>query len=118
MDLIDICLFCVTSCLDLNKVKFPLKISDQAWWLKVQVLKHRGKSSRNKRDNGPKDMEVDHVVVVHSDLSSKACQPKDVSTKDDLPVESGTSVQTSNPTKLFLAFPMFQQRTMLDISRT
>ena len=63
-----------------KKVKFPLKISDPAWWLEVQVLKNQGKSSRRK-DNGPKDMEVDHVGVVHSKLSSKACQSKDVVTK-------------------------------------
>ncbi len=50
-------------------------------------------------------MEVDHVVVVRSNLSSKACQPKDVSTNDDLPVESGTSVQTSNPTKVVSCVP-------------
>ena len=47
-----------------KKVKFPLKISDRAWWLEVQVLKHQGKSSRRK-DNGPKDMEVDHVGVLN-----------------------------------------------------
>ena len=29
-------------------------------------LKTQWKSSRNKKDNGPKDMEVDHVGVVHS----------------------------------------------------
>ena len=63
-----------------KKVKCPLKISDRAWWLEVQVSKHQGKSSRRK-DNGAKDMEVDHVGVVHSNLSSKACQSKDVLTK-------------------------------------
>ena len=31
-----------------KKVKFPLKISDRAWWLEVLVLKHQGKSSRRK----------------------------------------------------------------------
>ena len=69
-----------------RKVKFLLKISDRAWWLEVQVLKHQGKSSRNRKDNGPKDMEVDHFGVVHSNLLSKACQPKDVSTEVELPV--------------------------------
>ena len=63
-----------------KKVKFRLKISDRAWWLEAQVLKTQGKSSRRK-DNGPKDMEVDHVGVVHSNLSSKAGQFKDVVTE-------------------------------------
>ena len=35
-----------------KKVKFPLKISDRAWWLEVLVLKHQGKPSRRK-GNGP-----------------------------------------------------------------
>ena len=80
-----------------KKVKFPLKISDRAWWL-VQVLKHQGKSSRRK-DNGPKDMEVDHVGVVHTNLSSKACQSKDVVTKVAPVEEQEPAVQTSLPTK-------------------
>ena len=82
-----------------------MKILDRAWWLEVQVLEHQGKTSRNRKDNGPKDMEVDHVGVVHSNLWSKACQPKDVSTKVDLPVESGTSAQTSTPTKVVSCIP-------------
>ena len=81
-----------------KKVKFPLKISDRAWWLEVQVLKHQGKSSRRK-DNGPKDMEVDHVGVVHSKSSSKACQSKDVVTKVAPVKEQDPTVQTSLPTK-------------------
>ena len=63
-----------------KKVKFPLKISDRAWWLEVLVLKNQGKSSRNQKGNGPRDMEVD---VVQSSLSSEACQSKDVSTEVD-----------------------------------
>ena len=63
-----------------KKVKFPLKISDRAWWLEVLVLKNQGKSSRNRKGNGPRDMEVD---VVQSSLSSEACQSKDVLTKVD-----------------------------------
>ena len=35
-----------------KKVKFPLKISDRAWWLEVLVLKNQGKSSRNQKGNG------------------------------------------------------------------
>ena len=81
-----------------KKVKFPLKISDRAWWLEVQVLKHQGKSSRRK-DNGPKDMEVDHVGVVHSKSSSQACQSKDVVTKVAPVEEQDPTVQTSLPTK-------------------
>ena len=81
-----------------KKVKFPLKISDRAWWLEVQVLKNQGKSSRRK-DNGPKDMEVDHVGVVHSNVSSKACQSKDVVTKVASAEEQDPTVQTSLPTK-------------------
>ena len=46
-----------------KKVKFPLKISDRAWWLEVLVLKTPGKSSRRK-GNGPQDMEIDHVGTV------------------------------------------------------
>ena len=81
-----------------KKVKFPLKISDRAWWLEVLVLKHQGKSSRRK-DNGPKDMEVDHVGVVHSNSSSKACHSKDVVTKVAPAEEQEPAVQTSLPTK-------------------
>ena len=33
-----------------DKVKFPLKISDRAWWLEVQVLKSHGNKSRRKND--------------------------------------------------------------------
>ena len=43
--------------------------------------------------------------MAHSNLSSKACQPKDVSTKADLPVKSGTFVQTSTPTKVVSCIP-------------
>ena len=74
-----------------KKVKFPLKISDRAWWLEVLVLKNPGKSSRRK-GNGPQDMEIDHVGTVQSSLSSKACQTKAVVTEVDLehkePVET------------------------------
>ena len=66
-----------------KKVKFPLKISDRAWWLEVLVLKNPGKSSRRK-GNGPQDMEIDHVGTVQSSLSSKACQTKDVVTEVEL----------------------------------
>ena len=65
-----------------KKVKFPLKISDRAWWLEVLVLKHQGKPSRRK-GNGPQDMEIDHVGTVRSSLSSKACQTKAVVTEVD-----------------------------------
>ena len=74
-----------------KKVKFPLKISDHAWWLEVLVLKTPSKSSRRK-GNGPQDMEIDHVGTVQSSLSSKACQTKAVVTEVDLehkkPVET------------------------------
>ena len=74
-----------------KKVKFPLKISDRAWWLEVLVLKNPGKSSCRK-GNGPQDMEIDHVGTVQSSLSSKACQTKAVVTEVDLehkkPVET------------------------------
>ena len=63
-----------------KKVKFPLKISDRAWWLEVLVLKTPGKSSRRK-GNGPQDMKIDHVGTVQSSLSSKACQTKAVVTE-------------------------------------
>ena len=81
-----------------KKVKFPLKISDRAWWLEVDVLKSQGKSSR-REDNGPKDMEVDHVGVVHSNLPSKACQSKDVVTEVAPPLDQVIAVPTSAPTK-------------------
>ena len=78
-----------------KKVKFPLKISDRAWWLEVLVLKNQGKSSRNRKGNGPRDMEVD---VVQSSLSSEACQPKDVLTKVDRQGERGLEKETAVPT--------------------
>ena len=89
-----------------KKVKFPLKISDRAWWLEVLVLKNQGKSSRNQKGNGPRDMEVD---VVQSSLSPEACQSKDVSTEVDrqggrgLPKE--TPVQTSELSKEISCIP-------------
>ena len=63
-----------------KKVKFPLKISDRAWWLEVLVLKHQGNSSCRK-GNGPQDMEIDHVGTVQPCLSSKARQTKAVVTE-------------------------------------
>ena len=52
-----------------------------------------------RKDNGPKDMEVDHVGVVHTNLSSKACQSKDVVTMVAPVEEQEPTVQTSLPTK-------------------
>ena len=75
-----------------KKVKFPLKISDRAWWLEVLVLKHQGKPSRRK-GNGPQDMEIDHVGTVRSSLSSKACQTKADVTEVD--IEHKKPVETS-----------------------
>ena len=75
-----------------KKVKFPLKISDRAWWLEVLVLKHQGKSSRRK-GNGPQDMEIDHVGTVRSSLLSKTCQTKIDVTEVD--IEHKKSVETS-----------------------
>ena len=75
-----------------KKVKFPLKISDRAWWLEVLVLKHHGKPSRRK-GNGPQDMEIDHVGTVRSSLSSKACQTKADVTEVD--IEHKKPVETS-----------------------
>ena len=75
-----------------KKVKFPLKISDRAWWLEVRVLKHQGKPSRRK-GNGPQDMEIDHVGTVRSSLSSKACQTKADVTEVD--IEHKKPVETS-----------------------
>ena len=89
-----------------KKVKFPLKISDRAWWLEVLVLKNQGKSSRNRKGNGPRDMEVD---VVQSSLSSEVCQPKDVLTKVDRQGERGlekeTAVWTSELSKEISCIP-------------
>ena len=78
-----------------KKVKFPLKISDRAWWLEVQVLKSHGNKSRRKNDKGPQDMDVDCIKSVSADLSSKACQSKDVVTKVALPAGQSTSTSTS-----------------------
>ena len=77
-----------------KKVKFPLKISDRAWWLEVLVLRNQGKSSRNQKGNGPSDMEVD---VVQSSLSSEACQSKDVSTEVDRQGGRGLPKETPVP---------------------
>ena len=69
-----------------KKVKFPLKISDRAWWLEVQVLKSHGDKSRRKNDKGPQDMEIDCIKNVTTDLSAKACQTKDVLTEVNHPL--------------------------------
>ena len=58
-----------------KKVKFPLKISDCAWWLEVLVLKHQEQPFCRK-DNSFQDMEIDYVGTVRSSLSSKTCQTK------------------------------------------
>ena len=83
-----------------KKVKFPLKISDRAWWLEVLVLKHQGKPSRRK-GNGPQDMEIDHVGTVRSSLSSKACQTKagvtEVDTEHKKPVETSEEKSSCIP---------------------
>ena len=71
-----------------KKVKFPLKISDRAWWLEVQVLKSHGNKSRRRNDKGPPDMEIDCINNVTTDLSAKACQTKDVLTDVDHPLSS------------------------------
>ena len=78
-----------------KKVKFPLKISDRAWWLEVQVLKSHGNKSRRKNDKGPQDMEIDCIKNVTTDLSAKACQTKDVLTVVDHPLEQILSAKTS-----------------------
>ena len=54
-----------------KKVKFPLKISDRAWWLEVLVLKHPG---HHVGKVTVLKTEIDHAGTVQSSLSSKACQ--------------------------------------------
>ena len=77
-----------------KKVKFPLKISDRAWWLEVQVLKSHGDKSRRKNDKGPQDMEIDCIKNVTTDLSAKACQTKDVLTEVDHPLSSAKTLES------------------------
>ena len=77
-----------------KKVKFPLKISDRAWWLEVQVLKSHGDKSRRKNDKGPHDMEIDCIKNVTTDLSAKACQTKDVLTEVDHPLSSAKTLES------------------------
>ena len=80
-----------------KKVKFPLKISDRAWWLEVQVLKSHGNKSRRKNDKGPQAMEIDCIKNATPDLSAKACQTKDVLTEVDHPHESTVLAKTPDP---------------------
>ena len=77
-----------------KKVKFPLKISDRAWWLEVQVLKSHGDKSRRRNDKGPQDMEIDCIENVTTDLSAKACQTKDVLTEVDHPLSSAKTSES------------------------
>ena len=77
-----------------KKVKFPLKISDRAWWLEVQVLKSHGDKSRRRNDKGPQDMEIDCIKNVTTDLSAKACQTKDVLTEVDHPLSSAKTLES------------------------
>ena len=77
-----------------KKVKFPLKISDRAWWLEVQVLKSHGNKSRRRNDKGPQDMEIDCIKNVTTDLSAKACQTKDVLTEVDHPLSSAKTSES------------------------
>ena len=77
-----------------KRVKFPLKISDRAWWLEVQVLKSHGNKSRRRNDRGPQDMEIDCIKNVTTDLSAKACQTKDVLTEVDHPLSSAKTSES------------------------
>ena len=77
-----------------KKVKFPLKISDRAWWLEVQVSKSHGDKSRRRNDKGPQDMEIDCIKNVTTDLSAKACQTKDVLTEVDHPLSSAKTSES------------------------
>ena len=77
-----------------KKVKFPLKISDRAWWLEVQVLKSHGDKSRRRNDKGPQNMEIDCIKNVTIDLSAKACQTKDVLTEVDHPLSSAKTSES------------------------
>ena len=77
-----------------KKDKFPLKISDRAWWLEVQVLKSHGDKSRRRNDKGPQDMEIDCIKNVTTDLSAKACQTKDVLTEVDHPFSSAKTSES------------------------
>jgi len=69
-----------------KKVRFPLKISDRAWWLEVLVLK--GKVSHGK-NSGPQKMDIDHLGIVQETVPAKACSTKDVSAKVDPPEVDG-----------------------------
>ena len=77
-----------------KKVKFPLKISDRAWWLEVQVLKSPGNKSRRKNDKRLQDMEVDCIKNVTTDLSAKVCQTKNVVTEVDHPLSSAKTSES------------------------
>ena len=77
-----------------KKVKFPLKISDRAWWLEVQVLKSHGNKSRRRNDKGPQVMEIDCIKNVTTDLSAKACQTKDALTEVDHPLSSAKTSES------------------------
>ena len=76
-----------------KKVKFPLKISDRAWWLEVQVLKSHGNESCRRNDKGSQDMGIDCIKNVTTDLSAKACQTKDVLTERKKRISSITMNQ-------------------------
>ena len=96
-----------------KKVKFPLKISDRAWWLEVLVLKNQGKSSRNQKGNGPRDMEVD---VVQSSLSSRPVNPRmfrlRLIVKVDVAFQKRHQSRPRSCQKRFLAFHMFLRQRM------
>ena len=64
-----------------EKGKFPLKISDRAWWLEVQILKSQ-------------DMKVDCIKNSTPDLSAKACQTKNILTEGNHPHESTVLAKT------------------------
>ena len=77
-----------------KKVKFPLKISDRVWWLKVQVLKSPRNKSRRKNDKGLQDMEVDCIKNVTTDLLAEIYQTKDVVTEVDHPLSSAKTLES------------------------
>ena len=82
--------------------------------MEVQVLKNQGKSSRT-IDNGPQEMEVDRVGVMHSnELSIRPVNPRMCRLRLNFLLNHESRPQGHR--KLFLAFLMLLHRAILDIS--
>ena len=92
-----------------KKVKFPLKISDRAWWLEVRVLKNQGKSS-GRKDNGPNSWKLIMLVLFIPMCRRRPVNPRMLGLRLH---QSRSRMRQSRPhrrLRMVLSFPLFLQK--------